>query len=325
VSLSKNITRRSTPISVTAFFETAREGLQLELVAGGRGVGRRIQEAALNRPGLALSGFFDYFAFKRIQVMGNAEHAYLGALDEPQRRQRLRELFERKVPCVVITRNRKVFPELRELAEEFGTPVLRTPMITMHFINGATITMENLMAPRMTVQGTTVEIMGIGVLIEGKPGLGKSETALGLIKKGHSLVSDDVTAVRLDSAGAIIASPVSVTRYHMEIRGLGIIHVPSLFGVASVREEKRLDLVVTLHAMVEGEEFDRSGQHRPTRDLMGVEMSQVMVGVKPGRDLTDLVETAALDYKLRRLGHDAAKELDEKLMTLMSGGRIGSE
>jgi HPr kinase/phosphorylase len=312
-------------VPVSAFLETGRQALELELVAGEAGLGRFIHEAALNRPGLALSGFFDYFAHKRIQVLGMAEHAYLSSMSGEERAKRLREFFARRIPCVVLTRHRRVFPELPALAEEFHVPVLRSRQITMHFINAATIIMENMVAPRMTVQGTMVEIMGIGVLIDGKAGLGKSETALGLIKKGHSLVSDDVTAMRLDSAGAVIGAPVSVTRYHMEIRGLGIIHVPSLYGVTSVREEKRLDLVATLYESGTIEEPDRSGEVRPTRELLGVTFPQVMIGVKPGRDLALLVETAALDYKLRRLGHDAVKELDERLMALMSGGRAGSE
>lgn len=312
-------------VPVAALLETGRQELELELVAGESGLQKPILEAALNRPGLALSGFFAYFAYRRIQVLGMAEHAYLSAMSAAERSRRLREFFSKRMPCVVITRHRKIFPEFRELAEEFGVPVLRSRQITMHFINAATIIMENLVAPRMTVPGTMVEIMGIGVLIEGKPGLGKSETALGLIKKGHSLVSDDVTALRLDSAGAIIATPVSVTRYHMEIRGLGIIHVPSLFGVMSVREEKRLDLVATLFESGTMEEPDRSGQFRPVRQILGIDVPQVLIGVKPGRDLANLVETAALDHKLRRLGHDAAKELDEKLMALMSAGRAGSE
>ena len=312
-------------IAVSAFLETGRKALELELLAGESGLPRVIQEGALNRPGLALSGFFDYFAHRRIQVLGMAEHAYLEAMTRAERSRRLREFFQKRIPCVVITRHRRLFPEIRSLAEEFHVPVLGSRQITMDFINAATIILENLVAPRMTIQGTMVEIMGIGVLIEGKPGLGKSETALGLIKKGHALVSDDVTAVRLDSAGAVIGAPVNVTRYHMEIRGLGIIHVPSLFGVTSVREEKRLDFVVTLFESGTMEEPDRSGQHRTTRQVLGVEIPQVMIGVKPGRDLAILVETAALDYKLRRLGHDAAKELDEKLMALMSGGKAGSE
>lgn len=317
--------RKDSSVHVSSFFETGKNDLMLELVAGAEGMNRMITEAALNRPGLALSGFFDYFAHKRIQVIGWAEHAYLSSLKSAERAKRLKAFFSKKIPCVVVSRNQKIFSEVVRLAEETQVPVFRTKMITKHFINAATIIMENLTAPRMKVQGTMVEIMGIGVLIEGRAGMGKSEAALGLIKRGHALVSDDITALRLDSSGSVIGSPVNVTRYHMEIRGLGIIHVPSLFGVASVREEKKLDLVATLCKPGTRDEDDRSGERLRSKDLMGVKVPQIFLPVAPGRDLANVIETAALDFKLRRLGHDAVKELDQKLMELMSQGRDVSE
>lgn len=312
-------------VSVAQFLEIGRDRLAMELVGGKAGLKRQIPEAAINRPGLALSGFFEHFAPRRIQVVGLSEHAYLNSLAEEERTRRLRDFFASKIPCLVITRHKRVFPEIHDLAEEFRVPVLRTKQVTKHFVNAATILMENLMAPVVRVQGTMVEIMGIGVLIEGKPGLGKSETALGLVKRGGALVSDDITVLRLDSQGVVMGSPVTVTRYHMEIRGLGIIHVPSLFGVASVREEKRLDLVVTLVKQNTREDIDRDGQNKMARKLLGVDIPQVVIEVAPGRDLVNIVETAALDQKLIRLGHDAAKELDTRLVALLSGGPHGSE
>ncbi len=308
-------------INVERFLVAAGGDLGLELVAGKAGLKKNITEAALNRPGLALTGFFEYFANKRIQVLGWAEHAYLSSLTATERKKRLKAFFAQKIPCVVVARNKKVFPEVMELSEKYKVAVLKSSMITKHFINAATIVMENLMAPQVKVQGTMVEIMGIGVLIEGKPGMGKSEAALGLVRRGHALVSDDITSLRLDSSGNIIASPVAITRYHLEIRGLGIIHVPSLFGVASVREEKRLDLVASLCKPGTRDEEDRSGEKLMRREFMGVEVPQLFLPVAPGRDLTNIVETAALDFKLRRLGHDAVKELDAKLMSMMAGGK----
>lgn len=322
---TEHVKRRSS-VPVSAFFESVKSHLHLELDAGERGMERLITEATINRPGLALSGFFEYFAFRRVQVVGMAEHAYLMSLGREDQNSRLRDFFGRKIPCVVVTRDKKVLPEIRSLADEFDVPVFRTRMITKDFVNAATIVMENLMAPRMTVQGTMVEIMGIGVLIEGKPGMGKSEAALGLIKKGYAIVSDDVTSLRMDSAGALIGSPLAVTRYHMEIRGLGIIHVPSLFGVASVREEKKLDMVVTLCKQGTREEENRDGDAGEAYSLLGVEIPRVFIPVAPGRELANIIETAALNQRLKRLGHDAAKELDEKLMKrLSSGGTDASE
>jgi len=312
-------------VSVSAFAKAGWDALRLEMLAGSAGMERRISEAAINRPGLAFCGFFKYFARRRIQVVGLAEHVYLASLTPDERQRRLRQFFEQRIPCVVVSRGRKVIPELVSLAEEFGVPLLRTPMITMDFVNAATITMVNLMAPHTNVQGTMVEIMGIGVLIEGRPGIGKSETALGLIKRGHALVSDDVTALRVDSGNRLIAAPVSVTRYHMEIRGVGIIHVPSLFGVAAIRSEKVLDLVATLAGPAEAENEDRGDRPDNARTFLGISVPQVVVRVSVGRDLVNVIEAAALNFKLKRLGHDVAKELDEKLMDRMSGGGAGGE
>jgi HPr kinase/phosphorylase len=305
-------------VTVSEFLEAGRERLGLELIGGSAGLGRVIHEAAMNRPGLALTGFFQYFAHRRIQILGHAESAYLASLNQTEREERLGRVFGQHIPCLIIARKRKVPPEIERLAKETSTPVLRTPLITMHFINAATILMENLMAPRMNIQGTMVEIHGMGVLIEGKSGIGKSETALALIKRGHSLVADDVTAFRRDSSGAVIGAPVGVTRYHMEIRGLGIIHVPSLFGVGSVRGEKELDLVI--HLSAGGEEYAPAsfdGVSR-ARDVLGVAIPCVPIPLAPGRDVTNLVEAAALDQKLKRLGHDAAKELDERLKAVLT-------
>lgn len=312
-------------VTVDDFLKAGRERLELELVAGAGGVSRRIEEAAMNRPGLALTGFFQFFAPRRIQILGHAEMAYLASLSDTERYNRLKQLFMHHVPCVVVSRRHRVLPELLELAEEHRTAVFRTTLITKHFMNGATLIMENLMAPRMIMQGTMVEILGVGVLLVGKAGVGKSETALSLIKKGHCLVSDDVTSLRVDSSGGVIGSPVGVIRYHMEIRGLGIIHVPSLFGVASVRNEKRLDLVISLCSPESISAEDRSGQNAVRRTILGVPIPSIEIPVAPGRDVANIVEVAALDQMLKRLGHDAAKELDEKLISVLSEDKKAHE
>ena len=307
-------------VNVARFAEASGERLQLELVAGESGLSQVILEPTINRPGLGLSGFFKYFANRRIQVIGLAEHTYLTSLSTAERAERLRGLFEQKVPCVLVTRGKRVFPALTRLAEEFGVPVFRTPLITKHVVNVATIIMENLQAPTAKVQGTMIEIMGVGVLIEGKSGIGKSDAALALIRKGYSLVSDDITVLRRDSGGSVIGAPVKITQYHMEIRGIGIIHVPSLFGVSAVREHKKLDLVVNLCRPGEEPPEDLSGTvHR--RDVMGAEIPLVYVVVEPGRDLANVIEAAALRHKLHTLGHDAEKELDARLMAMLGDGR----
>jgi len=305
------------PVTIKDFIDAAKEKTLLETVTGGIGLSRIIRESAIHRPGLALAGFFEHFAFRRIQVLGLAETEYLAAMTANNRRLSLRRFFAQHIPCVVVCRNRKIHPEFLELARQFKVAVLRTPMITGKFVNAATLIMESLMSPSITVQGTIVDIMGIGVMIEGKPGIGKSEAALVLIIRGHSLVADDLTILRRLDPRTVIASSVPITRYHLEIRGLGIIHIPSLFGVASVRNEKSLDLIVTLkHA----DQFTGEGTESPSpqREILGVQIPNVVIPVAPGRDLSSIIEVAALNEKLKHLGHDAAKELDEKIKAVLS-------
>lgn len=305
------------PVTVKDFIDAAKDKTSLETVTGGIGLARIIHESPIHRPGLALAGFFEHFAFRRIQVLGMAEMEYLAAMPARNRRTSLDLLFGQHIPCIVICRNRKIHPEFLELARRFKIAVLRTPMITGKFINAATIIMESLMSPSITVQGTIVDIMGIGVMIEGKPGIGKSEAALVLVIRGYSLVADDLTILHRLDQRTIIASSVPITRYHLEIRGLGIIHIPSLFGVASVRNEKTLDLIVTLKRAEQftGEGIESPGQRR---DILGVQIANVVIPVAPGRDLASLIEVAALNEKLKHLGHDAAKELDDKIKAVLS-------
>ena len=305
-------------ITVRQFLDTGAASLGLEVAAGEKYLDRAVPEEALNRPGLALAGFLRYFAFRRIQVLGLAEMTYLKTLAEGERAARLKQFFESEIPCVVVTRSRHLIPEMEELAEACRIPVLKTSMVTSRFINEATIIMENLVAPRLRAQGTMVDILGIGVLIEGKPGIGKSETALALIERGHSLVADDLTILRRDSSGVIIGSAVEITRYHMEIRGLGIIHVPSLFGVASMRKDMRLDLIVRLRRPEAGDEDERTGLSRHYREVLGIRIPLITIPVAAGRDIAHVVEVAALNQKLNQMGHDAAKELDEKLMKALA-------
>lgn len=305
------------PVTVREFLQECRGKIPLEPISGNRGLARQIAEPTINRPGLALTGIYRHFPFKRIQVLGMAEMEYLAGLTQRSRQAVISSLFQKRIPCVVLTRNRRVPPEILSASERHRVPVLRTSLITWNFINSATAVMEGLMSPRLVMQGTMVDIMGIGVLMEGKPRVGKSEAALALIQRGYSLVADDIVVLHHANPGSLMASAKPATRYHIEIRGLGIIHVPSLFGVASVRDEKTLDLIVTL-CRIEEVEVDGLGLTPQTRTLLGVPIPHITLPVAPGRELANLVEVATLNEKLKRLGHDAAKELDDKLMRLMT-------
>lgn len=308
------------PITVRTLMDEGAEKLALTVVVGEDHLDRKLQETAMNRPGLALTGFFQYFANQRLQIFGLAEFTYLKSLKPAERRERLEGLFNQQIPGIVVTRNRKPSKDMLDLAEKFKVPVLRSAMVTMNFVNECTVLLEKMTAPRERIQGTTMEIMGIGVLLRGDPGIGKSETALSLIERGYSLVSDDVTEIRQTSRGRILCWANEVTRYHMEIRGLGIIHVPSLFGVSSIRRHTELDLVIDLKPP-SGDE-DRTGVYPSSIMLMGCEIPCITLPVRSGRDMANIVEVAALNQKLKELGHDAAKELDDKIIDRLTKGRV---
>src|SRR5246127_3844311 len=251
---------RTVPVvTVESFYNSHAEKLQMKLEGPRVGFHRKIREPTINRPGLALAGFYTYFAEKRVQVFGAAEHSYLKSLSPKLRAKRFRELCARKIPCIVVSRGFHVDPALLKVAEEGKIAVFRTPMITMKFINAATIALEVDFSPTVTEFGSMVDVLGIGVLIRGASGIGKSETALGLIERGYSLVADDVTRMTSLEGRELMATAPDLTRNHMEVRGIGIINVASVFGIGSIRIEKRLDLVVTLKEWEEVEEVDRIG------------------------------------------------------------------
>ena len=297
------------------FLEAGRGRLGLRLVAGEGNLGLEIREPIVNRPGLALTGFYEDFAWERVQLVGNAEAAYLQSLDPEERDRRFRGLLDRKARLFVYTSGHLPDASAAAMAEEAGAVILATSLKTRVFARLATFALEQLGAPRTTVYGTMIEVCGLGVLFEGDPGLGKSETALGLIKRGSALVADDLTCVRKDVAtNLLFGSASDSTAGYMEIRGIGILHVPSVFGINALRGEKRLQLVITFKRLqdIRGE-VDRIGQTRRTRTILGVEVPNIIIPVSEGRDLVNLVETAAQQQKLVLAGYNPVAELSERL------------
>ena len=312
---------RRPKVTVQDLLDRGHDCLRLRVFAAADCMERIVREPALHRPGLALAGFFKHFAQHRIQVIGLAEYDYLASLPARTRMERLEQLFARRVPAVVFARGKRVFGEVRLLAERHGVPVLVTPLITRQFQNVATVLLEDLSAQRCRVCGTLLEVAGLGVLLEGPAGIGKSETALGLIKRGHALVADDMTEMRRTGAGTLVGVAVALTRHYMEIRGIGIIHVPSLFGAASVAAEKPVDLIVSLRRQSDADaDADRIGEARFHPGIMGIRLPQIVIPVAPGRDLVNIVETAALEWRLRQAGHVAARDLDERIKRRLTGG-----
>jgi len=309
------------PVSVERFYEEHADSLQLRLLSGKGGLKRVIREPTVNRPGLALSGFRQYFAYKRIQVFGNAETYYLKSLSSAERQARYASLFGYRIPGIVFSRSLRPDGDFLEAADHAGVPIFQTSLVTMRFINFATFALEMMFAPRGTEMGSTVDILGVGVLIRGESGIGKSEAVLALIERGYSLVADDVTKVTLLDGREVMCTSAELTRDHMEIRGIGIINVAAMFGVKSVRKEKNLDLVVTLKVWDEVSEVERIGVEQEFVKVLGVDIPHIVIPVRPGRDLARLIEVAAFQTKLKMSGYNAAEDLDKRLIAHMAPNR----
>ncbi len=305
-------------VTVERFYTEHASPLELKLVAGANGLKRIIREPTVNRPGLALAGFTKYFASKRLQVIGSAESTFLKSLSREERKQRYADLFSFKIPCVVFSRSIHPDKIFLKAAEQADVPVFGCPLITMKFINLATLALEMMFAPRGSEMGCMVDILGVGVIIRGESGIGKSECVLALIERGYSLVSDDVTKVTLVDGREVIGTSAELTRNHMEVRGIGIINVAAMFGVKSIRAEKRVDLVVTLKSWNEVQDVDRLGMEEQFVDILGVYIPHIIIPVRPGRDLARLIEVAAYQTKLKRSGYNPAKELNDRLIAQMS-------
>ncbi len=308
---------RST-VTVEQFYREYAGPLQLRLLAGENKLKRIIREPTVNRPGLALSGFTRYFAYKRVQVMGHAEVFYLRELPPEKRAARYAYLFAYKIPCMVFSRSLRPDKEFLAAAELASVPIFQTPLVTMKFINLATLAVENLFAPRGTELGSMVDILGVGVIIRGESGIGKSEAVLALIERGYSLVADDVVKVVVSDNREIVCTSSELTRDHMEVRGIGIINVGLMFGVKAVRQEKTLDLVVSLRPWDEVKDVDRLGMEQEYVKVLGIDIPHVTIPVRTGRDLARLVEVAAFQVKLRKSGYNAAQELNQRLLAKMN-------
>jgi HPr kinase/phosphorylase len=304
-------------ISVGEYYTRHSESLQLKLFGPSIGFERRIREPTINRPGLALSGFYNYFAEKRIQILGSAELSYLKSLPKREVAERCRGLCARLIPCIVVARGAKPPTALVEEAKKAGIALFRTPMVTMRFINAATLALEFDFAPTKSEYGSMVDILGVGTLVRGSSGIGKSECVLGLLERGHSLVSDDITRFRALEGRELVGSAPELTRHHMEVRGLGVINVMSIFGIGSVRLEKRLDLIVTLQDWQELEEVDRIGLDQEYFEILDILIPHITIPVRTGRDLARLVEVAALDQKLKGMGQNSAVEFNQRLLNSM--------
>jgi HPr kinase/phosphorylase len=305
-------------VTVERFYTEQAGPLELKLVAGASGLKRIIREPTVNRPGLVLTGFTRYFANKRVQVIGNAEAFYLKSLTSEEREKRYATLFTYKVPCIVFSRGLHPDRQFLRAAEQNDVPIFQCPLITMKFINLATLSLEMMFAPHGTEMGSMVDILGVGVIIRGESGIGKSESVLALIERGYSLVADDITKVTLVDGREVMGTSAELTRNHMEVRGIGIINVAAMFGVKSIRREKKVDLVVSLKIWADVPDVDRVGMDEEFVRILDVDIPHITIPVRPGRDLARLIEVAAFQTKLKASGYNSAKDLNDRLLAKMS-------
>lgn len=303
---------------VQDLFQRHGERLGLELMAGAEGMHRQIRVPEAHRPGLSLSGYLKSHADKRILVFGRVEMEYLRDLDPAVCIKRLKAILAPLTPAVIITRSYRPPKELCALCQMQSLPLLRTNMVTMNFLSKLTLLLTEEFSPTISCHGCLVEVFGVGVLIQGDSSVGKSEAALGLIERGHRLISDDIVKVRKREGAYLEGFGAPLTRYHMEIRGIGIINVANLYGAVCVRESKSIDIVVKLETWDEEAFYDRVGLEEHFCDILGIRVPYHVLPVKPGRDVVLLLETIALNQRLKGMGYNSAQEFNTKLAEMLA-------
>ncbi len=279
----------------------------------------QISTSDLNRPALQIVGFYDYFDPMRIQIMGRVELTYLEQFPGEQRYQLLEKLFSKRIPLLVITRGMQVGPEMLQLAEKYDVTVVRTEESTSSMMSALISYLNVQIAPRITRHGVLVEVYGEGILILGESGVGKSETAIELLKRGHRLVADDAVEIKRVSNRTLVGSSPAIIRHFVELRGIGIIDVKEIFGIGAVKDTESIDLVIHLEPWVEGKQYDRLGMVDEYTNIMGINISSLTIPVKLGRNLAVIIEVAAMNNRQKRMGYNAAVELNNRLMREMQG------
>lgn len=304
--------------TVKELYQEYGQLLGLSLITGEEGLKRRIRVPEAHRPGLALSGYLKNHSYKRILVLGKVEVEYLLHLDADVRVDRLNNIFSKDLPAIMIGRFYKPPKELKRLCRTHKVPLFRSTMTTMSLLSRLTISLAEAFAPGQSLHGTLVEVFGVGVLIRGDSAVGKSEAALGLIERGHRLITDDVVRIKKREGGHLEGFGAELTRHHMEIRGIGIINVANLYGAVCVRDHKSIDIVVKLEQWNDHHFYDRVGLDENYCDILGVQLPYHILPVKPGRDVVLLLETIALNHRLKGMGYNSAKEFNSKLLEMIA-------
>lgn len=302
---------------VEEFYLEQKKKMSLELVAGQEGLRSKITVPDINRPGLALAGYFDYFAYERIQVLGRTELSFLQGIEREHVRTIFRKLLEWDVCCFIITQGLEPPEELMLAVQGRPVSVFKSTLPTTKLIAELTIYLEDKLAPETSMHGTLVDVYGVGVLILGKSGIGKSECALDLVERGHRLVADDLVDIKRTAERILMGSGPELIRHHMEIRGLGIINIKNLFGIGAIRDRKRIELVATIEEWDDKKEYDRLGLDELTYAILEVELPRIIIPVRPGRNLSIIIEVAAMNQRLKKSGHHTAREFNKTLISWM--------
>ncbi|MBO1513974.1 HPr(Ser) kinase/phosphatase [Metabacillus bambusae] len=284
-----------------------------EVISGEEGINRPIITSDLSRPGIEMAGFFTYYPKERVQLLGKTELSFFHQLTEREKKHRMDELCTDVTPAIILTRENEPPAELIEASNRDGVPVLRSPMKTTRLSSHLTNFLEGKLAPTTAVHGVLVDIYGVGVLIIGKSGVGKSETALELVKRGHRLVADDCVEIRQEDQDTLVGSAPELIEHLLEIRGLGIINVMTLFGAGAVRSFKRITLVINLELWDQNKQYDRLGLEEDKMRIIDTDVTKLTVPVRPGRNLSVIIEVAAMNYRLKRMGVNAAEQFTNKL------------
>jgi HPr kinase/phosphorylase len=303
-------------LSVKEFYDDMKGRLKLSNLTPTVPMKRKIHSAEIHRPGLALSGFYDYFAYDCVQILGKTEIAFLHKLKGSARQKHLKRFFSYRIPCVIITKQQPVPDDFLKMAHKAYVTVFRSPYRTARVGSQVTVKVEEAHAPEESFHGTLIDVYGVGTLLLGMSGVGKSECALELVERRHRLVADDVVEIRLTNR-ILIGRSNDTLKHRMEIRGLGIIDIKSIFGVGAVRNQKRVTLAVTLERWKDGVEYERLGLEDKTYEILGVKIPHLVIPVRPGRNIPILVETAALRQRLTLMGSNPAKEFNHELIQKM--------
>jgi HPr kinase/phosphorylase len=292
--------------------------MNLDVVAGEAGLNRVIQVADLHRPGMEIAGYFDYYPAERVQILGKTELTFFQTLTDEQKQERIARMISDVTPCFVISRGQDIPEELLTKAEEASVPVLRSPLTTTILASRLTNFLENELAPTTTIHGVLVDVYGVGVLITGSSGIGKSETALELVKRGHRLVADDAVEIRQTADNQLYGSAPDLIKHLLEIRGIGIINVMTLFGAGAVRSVKKISIVMALENWQQDKQYDRIGLDEEKTQIIDTEIPLLTIPVRPGRNLAVIIEVAAMNYRLKGMGYNAAQQFTSKLTAAIS-------